>query len=115
MPEFDRERHSAIEHLMDCEGAFIHNMSLGMQLFSRPLRHCVISHAEHMQLFQNVEKLVSISEYHLSQLTATLLPGSSYKPRVSIASEYVTIPHGAFQIASAERFFRRSLKEPFPS
>ena len=59
-------------------------MSLGVQLFSRPLRHCIISHTEHKQLFQNIEKLVTISEYHLSQMTATLQPGSSYKPRVSI-------------------------------
>ncbi len=89
MHKFDKERHSAIESLMDCEARFIQDMSLGVQLFSRPLRHCVISHSEHMQLFQNVEKLVTISEYHLNQITTTLQPGASYKPRVNWQAIYL--------------------------
>ncbi len=82
-PHPDSERHSALEQLVTCEASFIQDTSLGVQLYSRPLRHCIVTHAQHKQLFQNLEKLVTISEYHLSQITATLLVGKSYKPRVS--------------------------------
>ena len=46
-------------------------MQRGVQQYSRPLRHCMmISSGEHHTLFQNIEKLLAISEYQLNQLIA---------------------------------------------
>ncbi|PVD28170.1 hypothetical protein C0Q70_10755 [Pomacea canaliculata] len=43
-------------------------MHAGLQRYSRPLRHCVLSGTQHYAVFQNVEKLVTISEYQVKQM-----------------------------------------------
>lgn len=46
-------------------------MQRGVQQYSRPLRHCaMINVQQHEQLFQNIEKLLAISEYQLNQLVS---------------------------------------------
>ena len=51
------ERRAAIYRLWRCEADFVQMMSSGIQRYSRPLRHCIISSVEHKALFQNVEKV----------------------------------------------------------
>lgn len=44
-------------------------MQKGVQQYSRPLRHCMmINTVQHYSLFQNIEKILAISEYQLNQL-----------------------------------------------
>ena len=43
-------------------------MYQGVLCFSSPLSHGILSSHEHKALFQNVEKLSTISEYHLKLL-----------------------------------------------
>ncbi|KAI0227529.1 hypothetical protein LSAT2_021997 [Lamellibrachia satsuma] len=66
--EANLERKLAIHDVVNCEDGYITQMQCGIQRFSRPLRHCIGSSMQHATLFQNVEKLVVISQYHLSQL-----------------------------------------------
>ena len=46
-----------VQRLLDSEEDFVTLMETGMQRYSMPLRHCMISGAEHSTLFQNVEKV----------------------------------------------------------
>ncbi|CAF0792703.1 unnamed protein product [Adineta steineri] len=55
-------------HLINIEKDFIHQIELGVQLYSRPLKHYLISSNEHAKLFQNIEKILAISRYQLSRL-----------------------------------------------
>jgi hypothetical protein len=66
----DSDAHlSACEHLLNLEEKFIELMQKGVQQYSRPLRHCMmISSLQHHLLFQNIEKILAISEYQLNQL-----------------------------------------------
>lgn len=65
----DEPHMSACESLLEVEERFIELMQRGVQQYSRPLRHCaMISAHEHETLFQNIEKILAISEYQLSQL-----------------------------------------------
>ncbi|XP_045191341.2 uncharacterized protein LOC123548240 [Mercenaria mercenaria] len=61
-------KQEAIHRLLSLELDFIDLMHAGMQRYSRPLRHCILSHSHHAALFQNIEKLVTISEYHVKQM-----------------------------------------------
>lgn len=65
----DDERMDACEKLLNLEEEFIEQMQKGVQQYSRPLRHCLmINSNEHYILFQNIEKILAISEYQLNQL-----------------------------------------------
>ncbi|CAF1231960.1 unnamed protein product [Adineta ricciae] len=57
-----------VTHLIDIEKDFINQIELGVQLYSRPLKHYLISSNEHAKLFQNIEKILAISRYQLSRL-----------------------------------------------
>jgi len=60
---------NACENILNLEEKFIDLMQRGVQQYSRPLRHCMlISPLEHHSLFQNIEKILAISEYQLHQL-----------------------------------------------
>jgi len=60
---------NACESILNLEEKFIDLMQRGVQQYSRPLRHCMlISPIEHHTLFQNIEKILAISEYQLHQL-----------------------------------------------
>ena len=57
------------EELFRLEEEFISLMQSGVQQYSRPLRHLMmISQLEHHLLFQNIEKILVLSEYQLNQL-----------------------------------------------
>ncbi|RNA32638.1 Regulator of G- signaling 3 [Brachionus plicatilis] len=57
------------EQLLNLEEKFIETMQKGVQQYSRPLRHCLmIDQAQHCTIFQNIEKILAISEYQLNQL-----------------------------------------------
>jgi hypothetical protein len=59
----------ACEKLLNLEELFIELMQNGVQQYSRPLRHCqMITAMQHHLLFQNIEKILAISEYQLNQL-----------------------------------------------
>ncbi|XP_061165285.1 uncharacterized protein LOC133174226 [Saccostrea echinata] len=68
VPTRDKRKQEAIHRLMSIEMEFIDVMHAGMQRYSRPLRHCILNPRQHFTLFQNIEKLVTISEYHLKQI-----------------------------------------------
>ncbi|XP_048777843.2 uncharacterized protein LOC125681698 isoform X1 [Ostrea edulis] len=68
VPTPDKRKQEAIHRLMSIEMDFIDIMHAGMQRYSRPLRHCILNPKHHFTLFQNIEKLVTISEYHLKQI-----------------------------------------------
>jgi hypothetical protein len=55
-------------HLIEIEKEFITQLELGVQLYSRPLKHYLISSTEHGKLFQNIEKILAISRYQLNRL-----------------------------------------------
>ena len=48
---------TALSSLVECERAFVESMQRGIQCFSRPLRHGVLSSNQHAMLFQSVEKV----------------------------------------------------------
>nr|KAG5693409.1 hypothetical protein BaRGS_009882 [Batillaria attramentaria] len=64
----EQKKQEAIHRLLSLELDFIDFMHAGIQRYSRPLRHCILSVAQHKTVFQNVEKLVTISEYHVKQM-----------------------------------------------
>ncbi|XP_064616351.1 uncharacterized protein LOC135480446 [Liolophura sinensis] len=68
VPSADRRKQEAIHRLMSIELDFIDFMHSGIERYSRPLRHCILNAKQHLELFQNVEKLVTISEYHIKQM-----------------------------------------------
>jgi len=55
-------------HLIEIEKEFINQLELGVQYYSRPLKHYLISSIEHGKLFQNIEKILAISRYQLNRL-----------------------------------------------
>ncbi|XP_035826990.1 uncharacterized protein LOC101864471 [Aplysia californica] len=61
-------RHESIHRLMSLEFQYCDVMRYGRERFSRPLRHSILSVSEHGCLFQNVDKLVSISESLVKQM-----------------------------------------------
>lgn len=57
------------EKILNLEEKFIDTMQKGVQQYSRPLRHCLmIDQTQHCTIFQNIEKILAISEYQLNQL-----------------------------------------------
>ena len=54
--------------LIGIEKDFISQLELGVQFYSRPLKHYLISSSEHGKLFQNIEKILAISRYQLNRL-----------------------------------------------
>ncbi len=55
-------------NLIEIEKEFINQIELGVQFYSRPLKHYLISSTEHAKLFQNIEKILAISRYQLNRL-----------------------------------------------
>jgi regulator of G-protein signaling 3 len=68
LSEEEQNRQLAIQELFQLEKIFIKKMQFGIDRYSSPLRHKFVSPAEHLTLFQNLEQLVSISEYHVHKL-----------------------------------------------
>ncbi|KAK6196036.1 hypothetical protein SNE40_001339 [Patella caerulea] len=64
----EQRKQEAVHRLLSLELDFIDFMHAGIQRYSRPLRHCILAAQQHSALFQNVEKLVTISEYHVKQM-----------------------------------------------
>ncbi|ESO85945.1 hypothetical protein LOTGIDRAFT_167700 [Lottia gigantea] len=64
----EQRKQEAVHRLLSLELDFIDFMHAGVQRYSRPLRHCILAAQQHSSLFQNVEKLVTISEYHVKQM-----------------------------------------------
>lgn len=103
----EQERQIAISELMEAEQSYIQQMQNAIAWYSRPLRHCILGTSEHARLFQNVEKLVALSEFHVRQMEAASVPwvedsiegkfvdaiGSVYQPKVCIIvkSQYVNL------------------------
>jgi len=50
-------RQAAVHRLLTIEEDFMRIMKRGMQRFSRPLRHQLLSRSQHATLFQNIEKV----------------------------------------------------------
>ena len=63
----ERLRQNAIKGLLQEEADFVQSCQHGIQLFSRPLR-VLISAEERTALFQNLEKLVAMTEFRLEKL-----------------------------------------------
>ncbi len=85
------DRQMALQLLMCAESRFITCMHTGLQLYSCPLRHYIITASQHNTLFQNIEKLVTISEYHVTQMSVcndaggcqpTADMGQVYEPQI---------------------------------
>ncbi|ELU07412.1 hypothetical protein CAPTEDRAFT_223274 [Capitella teleta] len=86
-----------LDQLVDCELDFVQQMQRGIERFSRPLRHALLPSEQYKALFQNIEKLVALSQYHLQQLNS--LPelqleehsvsfvAAVYKPRLRVLCE----------------------------
>ncbi|XP_052775854.1 uncharacterized protein LOC128213836 [Mya arenaria] len=68
----ETRRQAALHALLMAEERFVEAMSRGMQRYSRPLRHGLLAPEQHSILFQNVEKLVSMSEYQVHQMLSNL-------------------------------------------
>ncbi|CAF0798578.1 unnamed protein product, partial [Didymodactylos carnosus] len=87
--------------LVELEEMFIAQLDLGVQLYSRPLKHYLISSQEHSRLFQNIEKILAISRYQLNKLRSmsnvTLVEhiGQLFYEKVQIICEaFETYSHG---------------------
>ena len=65
----ETERQTAIQELTEFEQEFVDLMQFGIQRYSNPLRRQFVSPTEHVTLFQNAERLISLSEYHVYKLT----------------------------------------------
>ena len=63
----ERLRQNAIKGLLQEEADFVQSSQHGIQLFSRPLR-VLISAEERTALFQNMEKIVAMTEFRLEKL-----------------------------------------------
>ncbi|KAL3872430.1 hypothetical protein ACJMK2_040357 [Sinanodonta woodiana] len=68
----DTRCQDAVNRLLNQDMDFVQLMHHGMQQYSRPLRHCILSQSQYEMLFQNIEKLVTISEYQIRQLQETM-------------------------------------------
>ena len=108
----DADAHlDACEQLLALEERFIDLMQKGVQQYSRPLRHCThVTPAQHHTLFQNIEKLLAISEYQLHQLIsqddATLLDmfttiGKLYENKMRMSCEAFDVYLGGVRPAFA--------------
>ena len=94
LSEEEQNQQTAIQELIHLEQDFIKQMEFGLQRYSKPLRHKFVSPTEHSTLFQNMEKLISISEYHVHKLHEDSISYSDVKDEgimftESIGSTYV--------------------------
>ena len=48
---------AALQSLLECEQDFVDVMHRGIQMFSRPLRHHILTSQQHSNIFQNIEKV----------------------------------------------------------
>ena len=48
---------AALQSLLECEQDFVDAMHRGIQMFSRPLRHHILTSQQHSNIFQNIEKV----------------------------------------------------------
>ena len=48
---------AALQSLLECEQDFVDVMHRGIQKFSRPLRHHILTSQQHSNIFQNIEKV----------------------------------------------------------
>ena len=48
---------AALQSLLECEQDFVDVMHRGIQMFSRPLRHHILTSQQHSAIFQNIEKV----------------------------------------------------------
>jgi hypothetical protein len=60
-------------HLIEIEKEFINQIELGVQLYSRPLKHYLISSNEHAKLFQNIEKVKEILKNPHKKITLLVI------------------------------------------
>ncbi len=56
-----------MQHLLKMEEGYGSQMKYGAQTYSHPLRHRILTSGQHKILFQNVDKLVAISKFHLKR------------------------------------------------
>ena len=68
LTQAEQDRQAVVQNLLRLEQDFIKQMQFGIHRYSNPLRHKFVSSSEHLTLFQNIEKLISISEYHVYKL-----------------------------------------------
>ena len=55
---------AALQSLLECEQDFVDVMHRGIQMFSRPLRHHILTSQQHSNIFQNIEKVtIFVSKY----------------------------------------------------
>ncbi|GAB1599333.1 uncharacterized protein LOC115231791 [Argonauta hians] len=76
-PDMSENKAAATQQLVELEREFINFMHEGIAHYSRPLRHCILSQKQHSELFQNIEKLVTLSEYLMKQLQYNMPSSSS--------------------------------------
>ena len=60
---------AALQSLLECEQDFVDVMHRGIQMFSRPLRHHILTSQQHSNIFQNIEK-VNIYDNSTTQCTS---------------------------------------------
>ena len=115
LPEGLTREEQVCLHLIHAENKFITVMHQGVLRFSRPLSFGILSSHEHLTLFQNVEKLLAISEFHLNQLSAawakstetTRSIGKIYRSQISTLCEsYLTYFRG---LSAADELLNRLL------
>ena len=54
---------AALQSLLECEQDFVDVMHRGIQMFSRPLRHHILTSQQHSNIFQNIEKVTINMSY----------------------------------------------------
>ena len=100
------DQQAFLDDLISLEEEYVREMQAGIQAFSRPLRHCILTPYQHAHLFQNVEKLATISEFHLRSLKSSQgNVGDVYESKVKVLSEayehYCKGIHEAFRLLSS--------------
>ena len=104
--------------LIHAEDKFVTLMHQGVLRFSRPLRHGILTAFEHQMLFQNVEKLLAISEFHLKKLAdcwaknqqGLHVVGNIYEAQLQMFCEaYKTYLAG---LVAADQLLAELLKKP---
>ena len=100
----------AYENMMEMEEDFVDKMSYCAQKYSRPLRNCMVTPQQHKSLFQNIEKLVAISEFHSKRLQEALCRcrregesgcGAVYLPQLSLMAEAYSVYCGGLHAAQS--------------
>ncbi|XP_064650211.1 uncharacterized protein LOC135501812 isoform X2 [Lineus longissimus] len=74
LPDIETFRQEATQRLLKCEELYIKSMRDGISRYLKPLKRQILSTTEHSTVFQNIEKLVTISEYYVRQLKLNSLP-----------------------------------------